>query len=224
MTSFKVALESLLYLQWRIQAVWETGIDKFYFFSCIQQKLVNSDLLMHLIISKSLVIHKCIQKKKAMRQRGRSERRNCQRKCFHSFNYIIDHANIRVFFYVNSLHCFLWFFLYYLLHLISSDRFAALTSLQPYKFFIWIYKLFKNHPRKRVFRNVSLSNLENVLQRNLRTDRASKCIFRVSGGTQILEIYPFGSNHGGTLMGSMFVPASPKNSRYVADLYYYLWT
>ena len=40
-----------------------------------------------------------------MRQRGRSERRNCQRKCFHSFNYIIDHASIRVFFYVNSLHC-----------------------------------------------------------------------------------------------------------------------
>ena len=42
-------------------------------------------------------------------------------------------------------------------------------------FYIWIYEFFKNHPRKRVFRNVSLSNLENVLQRNLRTNRAREC-------------------------------------------------
>ena len=42
---------------------------------------------------------------------------------------------------------------------------------------------FKNHQCKRVFCNVSLSDLENVLQRNLRTDRAKECIFRVSGGT-----------------------------------------
>ena len=30
----------------------------------------------------------------------------------------------------------------------------------------------KNHPRGRVFHNVNLHNFENVLQRNLRTDRA----------------------------------------------------
>ena len=41
----------------------------------------------------------------------------------------------------------------------------------------------KNHPQKRIFRDVSLSNLENVQQRNLRTDRARQCTFRVSGGT-----------------------------------------
>ena len=42
---------------------------------------------------------------------------------------------------------------------------------------------FKNHPRKTVFHNVTLSNLENVLQRHLRTDRARECIFTVTGGT-----------------------------------------
>ena len=34
-----------------------------------------------------------------------------------------------------------------------------------------------------MFFNVNLSNLENVLQRNLRNDRAGECIFRASGGT-----------------------------------------
>ena len=46
---------------------------------------------------------KCRQMRKTMRQRGRSERRNYQRKCFPSFNYVIDHASIRFFFYANSL-------------------------------------------------------------------------------------------------------------------------
>ena len=34
-----------------------------------------------------------------------------------------------------------------------------------------------------VFRNVNLSNLENTLQRNLRSDRTKECIFRTSEGT-----------------------------------------
>ena len=37
----------------------------------------------------------------------------------------------------------------------------------------------KNHPQKR-FSGCKLSNLENVLQKNLRTDRARECIVRVS--------------------------------------------
>ena len=49
---------------------------------------------------------------------------------------------------------------------------------------------FKNYPRKRFFRNASLSNLKNVLQRNLRTDRASECIFRVSEGTNVCTGLP----------------------------------
>ena len=39
---------------------------------------------------------------------------------------------------------------------------------------------FKNHPWRGLFCNVNLSNLENVLQRNLRTSRACECIFCVS--------------------------------------------
>ena len=34
-----------------------------------------------------------------------------------------------------------------------------------------------------MFHNVTLSNLENVLQENLRVGRAGECIFRGSGGT-----------------------------------------
>ena len=43
----------------------------------------------------------------------------------------------------------------------------------------------KNHPQGRVFCNVNLSNLENILQKNLRTGRARECIFRASGGTNL---------------------------------------
>ena len=74
-----------------------------------------NDFTMHLVISKWIRIQKCRQKRKTMRQRGRSEKRNCQRKCFYSTNYVIDHARICFFFYVNSLHCFVAFILYYLL-------------------------------------------------------------------------------------------------------------
>ena len=102
-------------------------------------EVATNDFTMHLIISRWLRI------KKALRQKGQSERRNCQQNCF---NYVTDHASIRFFFYVNSLHCFVRFLLYYLLHLLSSDRFVVLTSLYPYKFFIRIYEFFKNHPRK----------------------------------------------------------------------------
>ena len=36
---------------------------------------------------------------------------------------------------------------------------------------------------EEVFRNIYLTNLENVFQRNLRTGKARECIFRASGGT-----------------------------------------
>ena len=57
---------------------------------------------------------------------------------------------------------------YSFLYLLSSNCVAALTSLQPYKIFVWMYDFLKNDP-----------------QRNLRTGRARECIFRVSGGTNI---------------------------------------
>ena len=106
------------------------------YFNKIYVEVAICDFTMHLIISKWFRIQKCRLKTKTMRQRGRSERRNCQRKCFHSVNYVTDQASIRFFFNVNCLHCFVSFLLYYLLHLFSSDLFAALTSLQLYNFII----------------------------------------------------------------------------------------
>ena len=90
----------------------------FFFQLYFNKKYVEmaiDDFTMHLVISKWLRIQKCRQKKETMSQRVPSEKRNCQRKCFHSINYVIDHARIRFFFYVNRLHCFVWFLLYYLL-------------------------------------------------------------------------------------------------------------
>ena len=87
------------------------------------------------------------KEKKKMRQRHWSKRRNCQQKCFHSFSYVIDHTSIHFFFYVNSLHCFVWF----LLLLAASFELRLLHSSHNL-------------------------NFENVLQRNLRTDRFRECI------------------------------------------------
>ena len=224
----------LLWSQWCFQVVWETVIPvwapKFWrpkntfqvsfsklYFNKKHVEIQISDFTMHLIISKWLRIPKCRQKKKTMRQRGWSERRNCQGKCFHSFSYIIDHKSI-CFFYVNSLHCFVWFLLYYLQHRLSSERFAALTRLQPYTFFIWIYEFFKNQPQRRVFRNVRLSNLENVLQRNLRTGKARECILRVSGGTNF-ENFSAQRQPWQHLRGFNVYRSAQKNSGYVTGSY-----
>ena len=58
-----------------------------------------------------------------------------------------------------------------------SQLYSHTNSLFEYHINI---EFFKNHPRKGVFRNVNLINLENVLQRNLKTGRARECIFRAS--------------------------------------------
>ena len=51
----------------------------------------------------------------------------------------------------------------------SFEAQIALLFSQSYSHtFFLIYDFFQNYLRKIVFRNVSLSNLENVLQRNLR--------------------------------------------------------
>ena len=94
--------------QWRIQAVCEIGIPfrepklwrpQLYFNRKYVEVVING-FIMYLIISKWLKIQKYKLKSKTMSQRHRSERRNCRQKCFHSFNYLIDHASIRFFFYV----------------------------------------------------------------------------------------------------------------------------
>ena len=133
----------------------QNTLFQFSFFSCISTKkyveVAIYDFTMHLNILKWLRTQNCRQKRKRMRQRSRSKRRNCQRKCYHSFKYLIDNASICFFFYINSLHCFVWFLLFYLLQIFSSNHFAALFSLYLYKVFIWIYEFFKNHPKKDFF-------------------------------------------------------------------------
>ena len=52
-----------------------------------------------------------------------------------------------------------------------------------------MYGFFKNHPQKRVFRNLNLRNLKNDLQRNPRTVGARECIFRASGGTDFENFF-----------------------------------
>ena len=88
----------------------------------------------------------------------------------------------------NSLHCFMWFLLYYFLHLFDSNCFVALRCLYSSPMFIaiqfiWKWEFFKNHPQRRLFCNVSWSNLKNVLKRNLRTYRTREWTFGGSGGT-----------------------------------------
>ena len=99
----------------------------FFFQLYFKKKYVEeaiSYFKMHLIISKWLRIQKCRQKRKTVR-RARSERRNCQRKCFHSFTYVIDHTSIHFFFYVNSLFLLIPFALlaaYYKLRSLRSSH------------------------------------------------------------------------------------------------------
>ena len=69
----------------------------------------------------------------------------------------------------------------------------------------------KNHPQERVFHNVNLSNLGNVLQRNLRTDRARQCIFRASEDTN-LENSPSGCQTWWHLYGFNVCTGMPKKS------------
>ena len=63
----------------------------------------------------------------------------------------------------------------------SSHKFIAILVCTD--------EFFKNYPPKRIFRNESISNLENVLQRNLRTDTAMECIFKVSECINLEKIF-----------------------------------
>ena len=84
--------------------------------------LYFNDFTMHLIISTWLRRQKCRQEKNNETKRCWSKRRNCIQKYF-------IHLNVRFFYYVNNLHCFLWLLLYWLPHLFCSDWFAGLTRL-----------------------------------------------------------------------------------------------
>ena len=83
---------------WHPKNTFQIFFFQLYFNKKYFEVAIN-DFTMHLIISKWLRI----QKWKTMRQRGWSKSRNCQQKCFHAFNYVIDHVSIHFFFYVDSL-------------------------------------------------------------------------------------------------------------------------
>ena len=74
-----------------------------------------------------------------------------------------------------------------------------------------MYEFFKNHARRGVFGNVNSSNLENVLQRHVTTDKAGECIFQTSATKWRA------SHDGGTSVGSMYVPVCPNAFVYVTD-------
>ena len=140
--------------QSRIQAVCETGSGAFTlapkkhskvsFSSCFPTRkcwIAITDFTIYLIISKFFRRQKCRQKRKTKTKGRWSEGRNYPRKCFHSSNYVIDHANVHFFFLISlltrshllndvlSLHCVIWFLPDYLMHLFTSDSFIALTSM-----------------------------------------------------------------------------------------------
>ena len=61
----------------------KNSFQVFFFRSYFNKKYVEvaiNDFTMHIFISKWLRTQKCRQKRKTMRQRGQSERRNCQQK------------------------------------------------------------------------------------------------------------------------------------------------
>ena len=58
-------------------------------------------------------------------------------------------------------------------------------------------------------RNVNLSDFENDLQVNLRTDRARKWVFRAFRG-KILKMYLLGTNHGRAFMDLVYVSVCSK--------------
>ena len=103
--------------------------------------------------------------------------------------------------------------IFHILHVVKNGEMRALYWKKRKKrkfnrFQIEVFFLPNISPRiqrKIVFRNVSLRNLGNVLQRNLRTDRVRECIFRVSGGTNFENFFP--QCH---FVGSMCVPLCPK--------------
>ena len=88
--------------------------------------------------------------------------------------------------------------------------------------FLFEYMIFFNHPRKRVLRNIRLSNLENVLQINLvnkcfiKKETKPRTAFLKYLEVQMLKIYPLTTNHAGAYVGSICVSVCPKNSGYVS--------
>ena len=102
-----------------------SSFDFLVYFNKNVLKLAINNFTMHLIILKWLRRQKCRQKRKTMRQRDVKARQEIICKCsLFYFDFFMNCSKSLSD--VNSLH--------YLPHLFSSDPFAALTGLQPYRF------------------------------------------------------------------------------------------
>ena len=103
-----------------------------FLFSVVFQHVVNSssDQQFHNPSNYSNGLeYKNADRRVKWRQRLKQKKKLSMKNLFIHLTVITDDASIRFFFYVNSFHCFIWFLLYYLLHLLSSDHFAALMIL-----------------------------------------------------------------------------------------------
>ena len=92
-------------------------------------------------------------------------------------------------------------------------------TLVPKKVFLTFYlKIFFKASTEKSVSLFNLCNLENVLQRNLRTGMARECIFRASGGTRFKNFNQPWWQKGGR--GSPRCNRSTqKNSGYITDLF-----
>ena len=161
----------VFWIQGHILVFWETSIPVwapkhapkkdfscFLFWVVFQQKMcLNSNQWFHNASSYfwiGLEDKNADRREKQWGKRGWSERRNCLWKCFHSFKFVMDHANIHFFFLISLWTCshFIkwrkWF------KLLPVIRFVLLTvSFQVrllgsfHKFvaiqiYIWICKFF----------------------------------------------------------------------------------
>ena len=98
---------------------------------------------------------------------------------------------------VKYLYCFMWFLLYHLLHLFSSN----FTATHFFFLFFWNIWIFKNRPWRRLSRNVNFSNLGNVFYREILKQTGPGSAFLEHLETQILKNLQFGA-----FVGSMYVP------------------
>ena len=167
-----------------------------------------------------LLFQNCLEDKKADRKKWHKKKskrkKNCLRKYFHSFKYLLDHANVHFFLLISFRICshslndlkFTQF------HVIPSVLLHAsfLTCLWPCKFQQSEHmNSLKTIRVEELFSNVNLSNLEKVLQRNLRTNRAMKCIFRKSGSKNF-ENLPARRKSCRRLCGLIYILVCSKNS------------
>ena len=86
----------------------------------------------------------------------------------------------------------------------SAQIISQLLQVYSYTNLLFEYMIFENDPQRKVFHNVNLSNLENVLQRNLITNWVRECTFRIVRGTN------FENLPARPRICSMYVPVCPK--------------